>query len=672
MLNIILTQILPGITALAVFGYLLARWSGKRPSGLLNLSEMTSQISGNPNWQLPIILAGLLISYMANIGAYAVFFIGELIRFVAWLIRWIYEKILLFIYNNIIRQTLVLSVLLLVRYCFIMPLKVLVAVVHAVPDAIRWRSLGISTGSGMIFFLLLSVGHFMAYLLEAPALATVFTFASTVLLATYLTGRLVFDNRSSGNKALSFALIIVSIAVSGFVLAFLLNLGDALQKGGGILTGFAYAPSVISMTATLLACLSALFVANIGAVYINRSPGQGLIGGLKGFVEAVFQRSWYFLFQVIFTLVVGIFLMAIPYLVGSITSTSILESFVFNQMDSRQSQLQSELEAVSISGKIDQYCSADTSDNLFNTAVSKITREAELQVSLEENARYRNYYKKEMTFISLAEPLTTKEQHRQHIEGLETELNQIKKQFNEEEENSKQYLDQLKKQLEEVKASYAGSEGPNSYLESMEKNYDRMKLESDRRSATHDSIVVAKTNAIKYWESSSPYDAGSFIAFLLSKTVLWAILLSVFFTLFAFSTQRVYDLYNSSYLAELIRAEQQRSPYQPWAAYLFATPVYVLLFWILSSLLGINVELPKIGWPNAQSTEAVETAPAAVPEGGEYDQTMSPGDDLSADDALMEYNMQEEIALPPDLYIDSAASATEAVEEEMPPGVEGM
>ncbi|MFM9051968.1 MAG: hypothetical protein ACKOKF_06585, partial [Bacteroidota bacterium] len=430
MLDTLLNQILPPVLVLAILGYLLSRWKNTRPSGILNLSEMTAKISGEPNWQLPVILLGLLISYLANVGAYAVFFIVEVIRFVAWLSVWIYEHIILFIYNHIIRQTLVMGVLLLVRYCFIVPLKVLVAVVHAVPEAIKATNLKISIVSGLVFFLILSIGHFLAYLIESPTIASGFTIASAVLLSTYLTGRLVFDSKASGNKALSFAMIIVAIAVSGFILALALNLGDAMQRSGGILAGIAYAPGVISMAATILACLSALFVANIGAIYINTTPGQGLIEGLKGFATAIFQRAWYFLFQGAFVLLVGAILLSIPYLVGRTASESVMNGLVVQQMDSRNTELQTQLDDVAISDKIYLYCSADTATDVFNKAASRITKESELKTAMEDNSRHRSYFMAEMSFIDLSQPIESRAQHREHLETLNRTLNQTIEEHN--------------------------------------------------------------------------------------------------------------------------------------------------------------------------------------------------------------------------------------------------
>ena len=127
------------LLALALFsllGKMLAVWQKKDPPGYSSPGNLSETLRQSTNWQLPLIVLGGIFIFIYNLAVYFVYGLSSFLHFLANLILWIYE--------NVIRQTIVFIWKMFVHYVVLIPFKVLAATVNGtiyIFNRIRYKSL---------------------------------------------------------------------------------------------------------------------------------------------------------------------------------------------------------------------------------------------------------------------------------------------------------------------------------------------------------------------------------------------------------------------------------------------------------------------------------------------------------------------------------------------------
>ena len=67
------------IFLLPLLGYILSKWINEEPKGLFKQEVLSTSISQNPSWHLPIVIIGFLMSFLINVFVYSVFAITVII-----------------------------------------------------------------------------------------------------------------------------------------------------------------------------------------------------------------------------------------------------------------------------------------------------------------------------------------------------------------------------------------------------------------------------------------------------------------------------------------------------------------------------------------------------------------------------------------------------------------
>ena len=89
------------IMILPLFGYILSKWLNEEPKGLMKYDVLSATVSQNPSWHLPLVIIGLLMSFLVNLVFYSIYAVMfGLSRFTN-LLKWIYVNILKHIFEVI-------------------------------------------------------------------------------------------------------------------------------------------------------------------------------------------------------------------------------------------------------------------------------------------------------------------------------------------------------------------------------------------------------------------------------------------------------------------------------------------------------------------------------------------------------------------------------------------
>ena len=86
--------LIPGVGA-PILGYILSNQKNETPTGLLKMQRLSDVVSENPSWHLPIVIVGMFLSFVYNLGIYGLHFIRFILGYVGFVLNWIYEKIIL-------------------------------------------------------------------------------------------------------------------------------------------------------------------------------------------------------------------------------------------------------------------------------------------------------------------------------------------------------------------------------------------------------------------------------------------------------------------------------------------------------------------------------------------------------------------------------------------------
>jgi hypothetical protein len=582
------------LALLPILGFLISRWKNDDPKGLLNYQSLSNSISQNPSWHLPLIVIGVIMSFAINIIVYSYYFILFMIHYLGVVIEWIYVQILKHIIDvallviRMIIDIILLLINLLIRYLVNIPIEIFLAVIHAVPYSLNWTNYKRTFKVIIVGSLLAAIAFFAGGLTETPIIGYVGAPFILVITITYLVGLVSFNDHSKGRTAAIFAMMVVGLIITLGVAIFGSNMLDAHASLGGIFAGLWYSPSVLGIMAILILVITVLFISNVGAIFINREGSPvGFKNKLSGMMEDAFRRSWFFLFQPLFVMVIGAILCYLPYKLMEFSGSSLQNYVIQTVMNDKADALNSDLKINAISSRINTMLSNEKiTDQHFKLSLDTLSSEMRIYRDLENNSTYSSYLQSTTPISELPGVIMSQLDQKNRIKKSEEQLESLKKV---KQEDLKIYDDQLKEATVE-----------NGYVQ---KDIDNYKKQRDRTEMLYSEKIKNSEIQIANYNSSKWKYTLTFLIFLLGKGLLFAIITSLLLSVYAASVMPVYSMYGGSFVAEKVSEMQSKDRRQPWVGllvigilvggYFFRNDIIEKAKSFLSWESGKSIELPK-------------------------------------------------------------------------------
>ena len=535
----------------AVLGYIISQNKGDKPKGLLKLENLSNAASDNPSWYLILVILGMFLSLPYNIVIYVIYFIAFILGYVGFVLNWVYTNIVLPVikvaYKILCMITdIVLMVLrIIIRYCITIPIDVFLSVINSVPSVLNWGNYRGSLKVALYGFIGYAILEFVGYLFNQPLIGMIGGPLALVIAVTWIVGKVSFGNNSNGKKAAIFAvsLIGVLLVIAGIIVV--LNQTDPLYGWGGVLAGIWYSPSVLGIMTILVLLFSIAFITNVGAIYINTEGANAkLTDSIKGAIADSFKRSWYFILQPVFVLLIGGILTFVPYYLMNFSADSLGTEVVNPAMSSTGEDLSNELK--DNPSKMNEAMGDEVTDKRFNEHLNTLNRELELQRKIADNATFSAYITSTLPLMEIPSPVMSEveidsgiDAAKNNKEGLESE--------------HKEAMKAADNQLKSMRSNGA----TNEEIALMEKRKDRagkwMKAEID---GAKDMLSYRESCATKY--------NLTYLAFLLGKAILFGVLLTLLINLYAYSVRPVYNMHRGSYLVAQVNELKAKDRMQPW------------------------------------------------------------------------------------------------------------
>jgi hypothetical protein len=537
------------VPILAFLGYMISKWIKQDPTGLIKYDELSNAVSKNISWHLPFVIIGFLLSFLVNLVTYAIFSVMFILSLIVELFKWIYSKILIHIWEVIkkifvmISDILVMIIKIIVRYLITIPLDILITVINSVPSTLKWekyyRTFKILAIASIIATILTFIGH----LTETPSIGAIGAPFILVIAITYIVGMVTFNSKESGIRAAKFALMLIALILSIGGLIFMTNQLDTITSWGGVFAGLLYAPSVLSISIATFLLLIMIFITNVGAVYVN-TVGANLSfqDKLKGSILESWNRSYSFILQPLFSLVIGIIIVAIPYLILQYSSNLLKDEIVAPSVSSTGKSLSKDLSKIKIAGDI--MTNTGISGPVFDSAIIKIGNKCELERKIEENKRYDAYLSsaivKGISFGIL--PVLDADKIKAEIKSTTDQKKAL--------ENTK--TSSLKAIDEEIKANTNSDELSKLKIK---------RTRTDKYMSAHIAGVEAKIN---YQNGNSMRYNLTYFLFLLGGGILSAVLITFMANIYAASVKPVFEMWSSSFIVDQVKEARSKNPLQPW------------------------------------------------------------------------------------------------------------
>jgi hypothetical protein len=443
---------------------------------------------------------------------------------------------------------------LLINYFINVPINVFLSIIKSVPHVLNWNNYVRSLKILSLGFVAYALLEFLGFVLDQPILGMIGGPFCLAIAITWIVGLTSFNSHDHGKKAAIFAVSVIGLILAIAALIFGSNQLDSVHGWGGVFAGLWYAPSVIGVVSIILLVLTVAFITNVGAVYINTNgDGKSFKEKIKGVAADAFARSWYFLWQPVFVLIVGGVISLIPYYLMNFSSNNLQEKVVASAMNSRKSDLEKELKDNTISDKMNWIMNDTLTDKEFNSCIDTLEKESELRLKLAENGRYSEYFLNTVNLRAIPNPVQGKEER-------EKELKTLKDARRDREDEKKESLKSLDESLKAMQA--------DSLYTNEEK--DKLRTHRDRTEKLYNSLLNSADQEISYRESCGLKYGMTYLLFLLGKAILYSILLAFIVNLYGYSVVPVYSMHSSSYLAGEVQAANQKDPMQPWVGLLVA------------------------------------------------------------------------------------------------------
>jgi hypothetical protein len=352
-----------------------------------------------------------------------------------------------------------------------------------------------------------------------------------------------FNSKESGIRAAKFALMLTTLILTIYGLVYMTNQLDTITSWGGVFAGLLYAPSVLSISIVTFLLIIMVFITNVGAVYVN-TVGANLSfqDKLKGSILESWNRSYSFILQPLFSLIIGIIIFAIPYLILDKSANFLKDEIVAPSVSSTGKSLSKDLSKIKIADDI--MTNTGISGPVFDSAIIKIGNKYELERKIEENTRYDAYLSgaivKGISFGIL--PVLGADKIKAEIKSTTDQKKAL--------ENQKTSL--LKSIDEEIKANTNSDELSTLKIK---------RTRTDKYMAARIAGVEAKIN---YQNGNSMRYNLTYFLFLLGSCILSAVLLTFVANIYAASVKPVYEMWTSSFIVDQVKEARSKNPLQPW------------------------------------------------------------------------------------------------------------
>ena len=631
-----LTTIFGVLIPLSLIGYMISKGANEDPQGLIKYEQLSAAVSKNPTWHLPIVIIGVLMSFIINLltnivlyALFAVMFIlsrvVDLLKWIVEIIKWIYTNILIYIWELIkkitmmlidlvvriikigvqmisyIIEVIVMAVKIGVRYLVTIPLDILIAVINGVSGTLNlnfyYRTAKVLAIASLAAGLLMFIGHIVGQEVIGQ-LGSPFILA---IALTYVVGMVAFDSKDSGKKAAMFALSVSGLIIGIMLLLFTLNQLDGISSWGGVFAGLWYAPSVLSITLVTILLITVVFITNVGAIYIN-TDGANLSfqDKLKGSIAQSFNRSYSFILQPAFSLAIGTLIVAIPYFLLNNSAQVLKDSIVGPIVSSNGESLAKDLEKNQIKVQQENLTNnSEISQSSFDSSIVNLGTELELETKISENKRYDSYLSSAITNgISFGiVPILSAKSIQDEIDKSRDEMNSL---TNEKAEALKTIEEEIiaaesLKSEQMAKSDTAllrkDTTSANYYTEQATvsgENIEKLKMKLDRTEQFMAAHILGIDARIKYQGGNSLRYNLTYLLFLLGGGILSAVLIAFLANIYASSVKPVYEMWKSSFIADQVKEARSKNPLQPWIG------IILIAFLFGGSLLSnINSEFPK-------------------------------------------------------------------------------
>ena len=607
-----LTTIFGVLIPLSLIGYMISKWANEDPQGLLKYDQLSAAVSKNPSWHLPIVIIGVLMSFIINFltnivlyALYAVMFIlsrvVDLLKWIVEIIKWIYTNILIYIWELIKKITMMIIDLVVriikiviqmisfmievivmvvkigVRYLVTIPLDILIAVINGVSGTLKlnfyYRTAKVlaiaSRAAGLLMFMGHIVGQEVIGQLGSPFILAI--------ALTYIVGMVAFDSKDSGKKAAMFALSISGLIIGIMLLLFTLNQLDGISSWGAVFAGLWYAPSVLSITLVTILLITVVFITNVGAIYIN-TDGANLSfqDKLKGSIAQSFNRSYSFILQPVFSLAIGALIVAIPYLLLNNSAQVLKDSIVSPIVSSNGNSLAKDLKKNQIKKDQENLTNnSEISQSSFDSSIVNLGTELELETKISENKRYDTYLSGAITNgISFGiAPVLSATSIQDEIDKSKDEMGILTKGKAETLKNIEYEIANTEAlKLEQMAKSDTAllrkdTTSANYYTEQATatgENIEKLTMKLDRTEQFMAAYILGIDARIKYQEGNSLRYNLTYLLFLLGGGILSAVLIAFLANIYASSVKPVYEMWKSSFIADQVKEARSKNPLQPW------------------------------------------------------------------------------------------------------------
>jgi len=601
----------PILLLLPLFGFIISKWLNQDPKGLLKYDVLSSAVSQNPSWHLPLVIIGLLMSFVVNLVIYSIFTIMYVLSLVVDFLKWVYTNIIEHIWNVIkkvcimMADIVVMIIKIAVRYLIIIPLDILMIVINSVPNTLKWNNYYKT-------FKVLAIGSicagtliFIGHLLEQPVIGMIGAPFVLVIILTWIVGMVSFDSHDSGKKAATFAVSVIGLILGIAAILYSINQFDAITSWGGVFAGLWYAPSVISITIVSILLIIIAFITNVGAIYIN-TDGANLSfkEKLKGSVCQSFNRSWSFILQPVFAFAIGAIIVAVPYLLLNNSANVLRDQIVGPTVSATGVALKQDLDKTK--GVSDILVDMTSSQTDFNTALVDLVTQYELNRKIGENSRYASYLSEAiskgisfgivpvLSASSIQEEIDANKESKKNMEG--DKISMLKN------------IDEKIKTATEDTAM--GDQDKAKTIADLKNERER----ADKATSAHISGIEA---TISYQEGNSLRYNLTYLLFLLAGGILSSLLIALVANIYAASVKPVYAMWTSSFLVEKVKEARSKNPYQPWVGLML---IGLLLCASLMSNIDIGSSISSDSYTDseaplddaAEATRLADSAAAAA------------------------------------------------------------
>jgi hypothetical protein len=551
--------LIPGVGA-PILGYILSNQKNETPTGLLKMQRLSDVVSENPSWHLPIVIVGMFLSFVYNLGIYGLHFIRFILGYVGFVLNWIYEKIILpvirVLYKVVVLvvDLLLMILRLIINYFVHIPINVFLSVIKSVPHVINWQNYLRSLKILVLGFIAYAILEFIGFIVDQPLLGMIGGPFSLAISITWIVGLTSFDSHAHGKKAAIFAVSVIGLIVGIAALIIGPNQLDSVHGWGGVFAGSWYVPSVVGVMSVILLVLTVAFITNVGAIYINTNgEGKGFKDRIKGVASDSFARSWYFLWQPVFVLIIGGVVSIVPYYLMNFSSERLQDKVVQSVMFSKQKSLDAELKANTISDEMGWIMNDTLTDKEFSACLDTLERESDLRLRSAENGRYNDYLQKTIPLRSIPVAVQTKQEREKELKALR--------------DARKVRADEKKSVMKDLDETMKEMQGDTLYSQ---ESLTALKTKRERTEKLFNSLLLSADNEIAFRESCGLKYNMTYLLFLIGKAVLFSVLFALIVNLYGYSVLPVYSMHTSSYLASEVQSANQKDPMQPWVGLLIA------------------------------------------------------------------------------------------------------